>query len=115
MLAANLTSVLGREMKIFRQTNTRICAPPWSIPFKPAYKKDFFKVSVGSHSPWLGNHHGQYMGNGLNCQIKGNINGSQSGNESFPIHAQFIIGKSWEIIRLAIHDPFSLPIDWEVN
>ena len=35
------------------------------------------------------------------------------GNESFPIHAPFIIGQSWGMIPWAIHAPFSFPIHWE--
>ena len=64
--------------------------------------------------PFIGNYNCQYMGNGLNCQFKGNINWPHMGNDSFPIHGPFIIGQSLEMIQLAIHGPFSLPIDWEV-
>jgi hypothetical protein len=62
--------------------------------------------------PFIGNYNCQCMGNGLNCQFKGNINWPHMGNDSFPIHGPFIIGQSLEMIQLAIHGPFSLPIDW---
>ena len=62
---------------------------------------------------WMGHDNSQWMGNGLNCQCKGNLNWPHMGNASLPIHAPFIIGQLLKMIQLAIHGPFSLPINWE--